>query len=80
MLIPKVKNLIRANQFRPINLRNVVSRLTSKVLANRLKRLFPQIISENQSAFMSNRLITNNVSVAFETIHHISEERSGKVG
>ena len=50
-------------------------------MANKLKCLFPQIISENQSAFMSNRLITNNVLVAFETMHHISQKKkSGKVG
>ena len=42
--------------------------------------LFPHIISENQSAFMSKRLITDNVLVAFETMHHISQKKSGKVG
>ena len=29
---------------------------------------------------MSNRLITDNVLVAFETMHHISQKKSGKVG
>ena len=29
---------------------------------------------------MSNHLITDNVLVAFETMHHISQKRSGKVG
>lgn len=29
---------------------------------------------------MSNRLTTNNVLVAFETMHHISERKSRKVG
>ena len=47
VLIPKVKNPTKINQYRPISLSNVTSRLASKVLANRLKRLFPQIISEN---------------------------------
>ena len=47
VLIPKIKNTTKITQFRPISFSNVVSRLTSKVLANRLKRLFPHIISEN---------------------------------
>lgn len=52
-LIPKVKNPTKITQYRPISLSNVVSRLASKVLANRLKTLFPHIIYENESAFMS---------------------------
>ena len=45
-----------------------------------LKCLFPHIISENQSAFMSERLITDNVPIAFETMHHINKKKSRKVG
>lgn len=75
VFVPKVKNLTKITKFRPISLSNVVSRPASKVLANRLQHLFPQIISENQSAFMSNQLITNNVLVAFETMHYISQKR-----
>ena len=55
-------------------------RLASKVLENRLKRLFLHVISENQSAFMSERLITNSVVVAFETMHHINQKKMGKIG
>ena len=29
---------------------------------------------------MHGRLITNNVLVAFETMHHISQKKKGKVG
>ena len=67
-------------QFWPISLSNVISRLASKVLANRLKRFLPKIINENQSAFMSDHLITDNVLVAFETMNHIKHKRTGKVG
>ncbi|XP_023907624.1 uncharacterized protein LOC112019319 [Quercus suber] len=80
VLIPKVKNPTTVSQYRPISLSNVISRLASKVLANRLKRFLPDIISENQSAFMSTRLITDNVLVAFETMHYLNHKKSGRQG
>ena len=80
VLTPKIKNPTKITQFRPISLSNVVSRLASKVLANKLKQLFPHIISENQSAFMSERLFSDNVLVAFETMQRINHKKSGKVG
>ena len=80
VLNPKIKNLTKITQFYPISLSNVISRIASKVLANRLRYLFPKIISENQIVFMSKCLITDNVLVAFETMHHIIQKRIGKVG
>ena len=75
VLIPKTKNPINMTQYRPISLCKVISRLTSKVIANRLKRFLSHIVSENQSAFMSDYLITDNIIVAFETMHHLNQKR-----
>ena len=80
ILIPKVKSPKKISEYRPISLSNVVSRIATKVLANRLKIVLPSIISENQSAFMTSRLITDNILVAFEVMNHISQKRGGKVG
>ena len=54
--------------------------MASKAIANRLKKILPSIISDTQSAFVHGRLITNNVIVAFETMHHISQKKGGNVG
>ena len=65
-------------EFRPISLSNICYKLISKVLANQLKLIHPQIISENQSAFISERLITNNVLVTFELMHYLDHKKQGK--
>ena len=77
-LIPKVKNLEYISQYRPISLSNVLYRVFSKVLANRLKLVLPHIISEQQSAFLIDQLISNNILVAFETLHYVRNHCTGK--
>lgn len=80
LLIPKRKDPQAMSDYRPISLSNVVSRIVSKVLANKVKPILPNIISGSQSAFVPNRLITNNTAVAYEMLHRLQNRRQGKIG
>ena len=54
----KDKRLIK--NWRPISLSNVDSKLISKPLGNRLQDVMPNLVSENQSAYVNNRFISKS--------------------
>jgi hypothetical protein len=71
VLIPKGNNPECLEDYRPISLRNVTYKIISKCLVNRLWPFLDGLISETQSAFVPERLITDNAVIAFECFHKI---------
>jgi hypothetical protein len=77
-LIPKIPNPTQASDLRPISLCNVILKIVTKTIANRLKTILPDIISPNQSAFLHGRLITDNTLMAHEIFHFFSHSHNKK--
>lgn len=65
---------------RPISLCNVLVRILSKLMANRLKRCLGSIIFDTQSAFIEGRLLTDNALIAFEINHYMKRITQGSNG
>ena len=80
VLIPKVKKPEKMVDVRPISLCNVIYKIISTVLVNRLKLILSQLISLTQSAFVPGHLITDNVLVAYKTLHAMHIRSKGKKG
>ena len=75
-MIPKTERPTRMTELRPISLCNVGYKIISKVLRQRLKICLLGLISETQSAFVSGRLISDNILIAQEMFHGLRTNKS----
>ncbi|GAU49866.1 hypothetical protein TSUD_366220 [Trifolium subterraneum] len=79
-LIPKCDNPTSMKDLRPISLCNVLYKMISKVLANRLKCCLDKCVSQEQSTFVEGRSILDNALIATEVIHALKRKTTGRRG
>lgn len=63
-LIPKAHNVSTMDQFRPIFCCNVLYKVLTKLLAQRMKDCMPDLISPNQVAFVKGRKLGEHILLA----------------
>lgn len=78
VLIPKTKFPESMGQLRPISLCNVLYKVVTKVIVNRLKPVFPSLIALNQVSFVAGRWIKDNIVIAQEVVHSMPTKKGKK--
>eukprot|EP00253_Pinus_taeda_P029450 PITA_29450 len=74
-LIPKEDNALTPDKFRPIAFYNVVCKIISKVVSNRLKPLLPTLVFGEQSGYVEGKKILNNIIQAQKVVHSLTSNR-----
>ncbi|GKV04880.1 hypothetical protein SLEP1_g16977 [Rubroshorea leprosula] len=75
VLIPKVMNPQKIEEFRPISLIGVMYKVIAKLLANRIGSVLDGIIGENQMAFIKGRQMVDSIVIANETIDEAKRKK-----
>jgi hypothetical protein len=75
-LILKEEWVTNPKQFRPIALCNVIYKIITKVIANRLKPILTFVISKEQDGYVEGRQIMDSVILAHEVIHSLKSTKT----
>ncbi|GKA98535.1 RNA-directed DNA polymerase, eukaryota, reverse transcriptase zinc-binding domain protein [Tanacetum coccineum] len=73
--VPKSQTSQNVSDFRPISCCNVLCKVITKIIANRIKGCLGKIVDESQNAFIPPRQITDNVLLTHELMRNYHRSR-----
>jgi hypothetical protein len=76
VLLPKRQDARRVTDYRPISLIHIITKLFSKLLANRLAPLLDSLVSKCQSAFIKKRSIHDNFLYVQNTVRTLHKSKT----
>jgi hypothetical protein len=79
ILLPKIKDADRIQQYRPICLLNVSFKIFTKVATIRLNAVADNVVRPTQTAFMQGRYILDGVVTLHETVHEMHRKNMNGV-
>ncbi|KAL0368410.1 UNVERIFIED_CONTAM: Retrovirus-related Pol polyprotein from type-2 retrotransposable element R2DM [Sesamum calycinum] len=74
-LVPKSEHSPSVADYRPISCCNVIYKVITKIIADRLSPALEQLIDSSQAAFVGGRNITDNIFLAQEMVRQYSRKR-----
>ncbi|GKV09171.1 hypothetical protein SLEP1_g20713 [Rubroshorea leprosula] len=75
VLIPKTENPQAIEEFRPISLIGVTYKIIAKLLTNRLRKVLPKVIGEQQMAFIEGRQLVEGVVIANKILDEVKRKK-----
>jgi hypothetical protein len=76
-LLPKSSSATSIDQYMPISMANFKFKIISKIIADRLAKIMPNLISEEQMGFIQDRNIKDCICVASEAVNLLHNKAYG---
>ncbi|XP_071727348.1 uncharacterized protein [Rutidosis leptorrhynchoides] len=74
-VVPKKVDPISLNEYRPISLIGSFYKVVAKILSNRLRKVIPNLVGFEQSAFIKGRNIMDGALIANETLEYLKNHK-----
>ena len=73
------KDMKKIENWRPLSLLNVDYKILSKILATRMEKVLPQLINWDQTGFMKNRSMYQNLFDLLNAVHYCELKKMEKL-